>query len=179
MEPFSALLALCGGNSPVPGEFPAQRPVTRSFDIFFDLRLNKRLSKQSWGWWFETPSWSLWRQCNVSVQYYVLQNNFQFLLNSVYWLTVPLNSKTPYLHVLSILQYIMTNGTVKQRSVSTMTSWHWNIFRITGPCDGKSMVDFPSQMASKTELSRHCNALVNLINDVSTFNNLSKHPNTK
>ena len=34
-----------------PGEFPAQRPVTRSFDVFFDLRLNKRLSKQPWGWW--------------------------------------------------------------------------------------------------------------------------------
>ena len=46
------------------GEFPTQRPVTRSFDVFFDLRLNKRLSKQPWGWWFETPSWSLWRQCN-------------------------------------------------------------------------------------------------------------------
>ena len=43
---FSALLALCAGNSPVPGEFPIRRPVTRSFDIFFDLRLNKRLSKQ-------------------------------------------------------------------------------------------------------------------------------------
>ena len=46
-----------------PGE--AQRPVTRSFDVFFDLRLNKRLSKQRWGWWFETPSWSLWRHGNV------------------------------------------------------------------------------------------------------------------
>ena len=44
---------------------PAQRPVTRSFDIFFDLRLNKRLSKQSCGWWFETPSGSSWRHCNV------------------------------------------------------------------------------------------------------------------
>ena len=64
METFSALLALCAGNSPVPGEFPAQRPVTRSFDVFFDLRPNKRLSKQPWGWWFETLSWSLWRQCN-------------------------------------------------------------------------------------------------------------------
>ena len=53
MEIFSALLALCAGNSPVTGEFPAQRPVTRSFDVFFDLRQNKRLSKQSWGWWFE------------------------------------------------------------------------------------------------------------------------------
>ena len=35
MEPFSALLAICAGNSPVPGEFPAQRPVTRSFDFFY------------------------------------------------------------------------------------------------------------------------------------------------
>ena len=43
METFSALLALCAGNSPVPGEFPSQRPVIWSFDIFFDLRLNKRL----------------------------------------------------------------------------------------------------------------------------------------
>ena len=40
METFSAQLAICAGNSPVPGEFPTQRPVTRSFDVFFDLRLN-------------------------------------------------------------------------------------------------------------------------------------------
>ena len=64
VETFSVLLALCVGNSPVTCEFPAQRPVTRSFDIFFDLRLNKQLSKQSWGWWFETPSRQLWRHCN-------------------------------------------------------------------------------------------------------------------
>ena len=64
METFSALLALCAGNPPVTGEFPSQRPVTQSFDVFFDLRLNKRLSKQSWGWWFETPLRSLWRHCN-------------------------------------------------------------------------------------------------------------------
>ena len=56
MKTFSALLDLCAGNSPVIGEFPAQRPVTRSFDVFFDLRLNKRLSKQSISPWFETPS---------------------------------------------------------------------------------------------------------------------------
>ena len=46
METFSALLALCAVNSPVTGEFPSQKPVTRSFDISFDLRLNERLSKQ-------------------------------------------------------------------------------------------------------------------------------------
>ena len=45
MKTFSVLLALCAGNSSVTGEFPSQRPLTRSFDVFFDLRLNKRLSK--------------------------------------------------------------------------------------------------------------------------------------
>ena len=42
---------------------------TRSFDVCFDLRLNKRLSKQSWGWWFETLSRPLWRHCNVKGLY--------------------------------------------------------------------------------------------------------------
>ena len=65
METFYALLGLCAGNLPVIGEFPSQRPLTRSFDVFFDIRLNKRLSEQSWGWWFETPSRSFWRNCNV------------------------------------------------------------------------------------------------------------------
>ena len=50
IETFSTLLTLCAGNSPVTGEFPSQRPVTRSFDAFFHLRLNKRLSKQWCGW---------------------------------------------------------------------------------------------------------------------------------
>ena len=65
METFSALLAICAGNSPVPGELPTQRPVTRSFDVYFDLRPDKRLSKQLWGWWFETLSHSLWRHRNA------------------------------------------------------------------------------------------------------------------
>ena len=59
-EHFSVLLAFCAVNSPVTGEFPSQRPVTRSFDVFFDLSLNKRLNKQSRRRWFETPSRS-WR----------------------------------------------------------------------------------------------------------------------
>ena len=65
METLSALLAICAGNSPVTGEFPTQRPVTRSFDVYFDLRPNKRLSKQLWGWWFETQSRPLWRHRNA------------------------------------------------------------------------------------------------------------------
>ena len=74
MATFSPLLAICAGNSPVTGEFPTQRPVTRSFDVFFDLRPNKRLSKHWWGWWFETPSCPLWRhlmcdlRCHVAIR---------------------------------------------------------------------------------------------------------------
>ena len=70
---FFVLLGLCAGNSPDTGEFTAQKLVTRSFDVSFDLRLNKRLRKQSWGWWFETPSHSLWRYCNG------------YLMNDVSW----------------------------------------------------------------------------------------------
>ena len=66
METLSALLAICTGNSPVPGEFPSHRPMTRSFHVFFDLRLNKSLSKESWGWWFETLSRPLLCRCNDS-----------------------------------------------------------------------------------------------------------------
>ena len=65
METFSALLVLYVGNSPVTGQFPSQRPVTRSFDVLFHLRLKKRLSKLPWGWWFETPSRSSWPYCNL------------------------------------------------------------------------------------------------------------------
>ena len=61
---------LCGEFTG-PGEFPTQRPVTRSFDVYFDLRLNKRLSKQSWGWWFETLLCSLWRHRNENVVDYI------------------------------------------------------------------------------------------------------------
>ena len=61
---FRVTVPLCGEFTS-RGDFPTQRPVTRSFGVFFDLRLNKLLSKQPWGWWFETPSWSLWRHCNV------------------------------------------------------------------------------------------------------------------
>ena len=59
---------LCGeftGEFPRTDEYPTQRPVTLSFDVFFDLHLNKRLSKQSWGWWFDMQSCPLWRRRNA------------------------------------------------------------------------------------------------------------------
>ena len=86
METFSALLAICAGNSPASGEFPDQRPVTRSFDVFFDLHLNEQLSKHWRGWWFETPSWSLWRHRNDYSQWnhsYVMQIPLQMCNSSL------------------------------------------------------------------------------------------------
>ena len=70
------------GNSPVTGEFPSHRPVTRSFDVCFDLRLNKRLSKQSRRRWVEAPSRSLWRHCNV------VPNNDPMIRAAVGWFGV-------------------------------------------------------------------------------------------
>ena len=64
METLSALLAFYAGISPVICEFPAQRPVTQSFDVFFDLHLSQQLSKQWWRQCFEKPSHSLWRHCD-------------------------------------------------------------------------------------------------------------------
>ena len=85
---------LCGEFTG-PGEFPTQRPVTRSFDVFFDLRLNKWLSKQPWGWWFETPSWSLWRQCNdcyCCMQHRVVLNHDSRHYSDIIWAWLHLKS---------------------------------------------------------------------------------------
>ena len=88
METFSVLLPISAGNSTFIDEFPAQRPVTRSFDILFDLRLNERLSKQSWGWWFETlshPLWPIMMPSQWHKQYSVTLNWAQkHFANSVY-----------------------------------------------------------------------------------------------
>ena len=67
METIFALLALCKGIQPVIGGFPSKRPVTRSFDVFFDLPLSKRPSKQPRGRGFQMPSRSLRRHCNVEM----------------------------------------------------------------------------------------------------------------
>ena len=63
-ETFSALLALCEGNSPVTGEFPSQNTVMRILDAFLDMYLNTRLNKPTRGRWFVAPLRSLWRHCN-------------------------------------------------------------------------------------------------------------------
>ena len=85
METFSALLALCTGNSLVTGLFTSQRPVMWSFDVFCDLRLNNQLRKQSLGWWFETPSCPLWRHCNVDAIPWMKIITIAFSLRFVSW----------------------------------------------------------------------------------------------
>ena len=69
METFPMLLVLCAGNLPATGEFPWQRPVTRSFDVFFDRHLNRQLINSSRRRWFEMPSYSLWRHCYAHIHY--------------------------------------------------------------------------------------------------------------
>ena len=98
MEIFSALLDFCAGNSPVPGEFPTQRPVTRRFDVYFDLRPNKRLSKQSWVWWFETLSRPLWRHRNAQFTYtvkYCQRINASETTLSIFYSCFPSQNKWP------------------------------------------------------------------------------------
>ena len=76
METFSTSLALCAGNSPLAGEKGQWRG-----SCFLDLRLNKRLSKQSWVWWFETPLRSLWCHRNV-YNAYIRWHYYQWYINN-------------------------------------------------------------------------------------------------
>ena len=105
---------LCGKFTG-PGEFPAKRPVTRSFDVFFDLRLNERLSKQPWGWWFETPPWSLWRHRNdfEKTQLYLINLTikcricvFNRLSVLVYYTNVSIRFHTQIIHWISIYRKV-------------------------------------------------------------------------
>ena len=113
METFSALLAFCAGNSPVTGEFSAQRQVTRSFDVFFDLRQNPKLSKQWRRWWFETLSRPLWRHCNAVCAYHIFKINKSFYLSHAlqyfYWSINPDNTV-----LIDIILLFVNNKRVKE-----------------------------------------------------------------
>ena len=88
------------GKTSGPRWIPAQRSVTRSFDVFFDLCLNKRLSKQWWGWWFETLSHPLWRHSNVSFKFREMRENantFVFFWNKVSTTTYEYTTMTTFL----------------------------------------------------------------------------------
>ena len=149
METFSLLLDLCEGNSLVTGGFLWQRPVTRSFDGFFDLRLNKRLNKQSRRRWFETLSRSLCRHCSVLVPLWYNDINESF--RSVY-INTPLLLEASVSSMLCITRatpdwfslHGMRNNLHNESPSSwppfnnMMTSSNGNIFRVTGPLWGES-----------------------------------------
>ena len=157
MASFSALLAICAGNSPVPCEFPAQRPVALSFAVFCDLLLNKRLSKQSWGWWFETLSHPLWRHRNAKLYY-------KFAYECVHWTRLILfidwihryddndihnlwhygDVITPNRHSNHQPHDCLHNHLFRRRSKKTSK------LRVTGLCGGNSPItgELPAQRAS-------------------------------
>ena len=128
METFSGLLAIFAGNSRVPGEFPTQRPVSRSFDVFFDLHPNKRLSKQPWGWWFETLSWSLWRQGNAHGP----------ITKPVTYVVDKYSRAHIYQHIPAKQQWSLGSAIAHTAADSRMmTSSNGNIFRVTDPFCGE------------------------------------------
>ena len=91
---------------------PAQRPVAQSFDVFFDLRLNERFSKQSWGWWFETLSRPLWRRVSVKMEkwgfwlFYVWPLHQKIGGWGLYWHNIPYCTK----EVTWLMLCLSTNG---------------------------------------------------------------------
>ena len=167
METFSALLVFCAGNSPVTGEFPSQRPMTQSFGVFFDLCVNKRLRKQLWGWWFETPS--LWSYSNVvsgttldrDMFIYIYKSN----LSALQWRHPQKNSA--YLEITNTALYshlkwrhIGGDGVPNHQShdcllnrIFRRISKKTSKLRVTGLCEGDSPVtgEFSTQMARNAE----------------------------
>ena len=107
------------------GEFLAQRPVTRSFDVFLDLRMNKRLTKLSWGWWFEKLSCPLWRHCNQSnrtingMKEITLENQLPFVTdvytgkNDCILLLVTLVVIIVFVILVIMIMFVITTMTLK------------------------------------------------------------------
>ena len=118
METFSALLALCAGNSPVTGEFPTQRPVTRSFDIFFDLHQNKRLRLVIWD--AISPimtSLLITRHCYVGVIFFFF---------SIYTLNPTSVFSSLLLAHAEIRDNITSNNLVHRLSLAMWHTVYWN-----------------------------------------------------
>ena len=138
METFSALLAICAGNSPVPVEFPPQRPVTRSFDVFYDLCPNKQLSKRWWGWWFGTQSCPLWRHSNVIDtfnRHYALKKLSFTVFHYMRWINVYVKFSINYLRVQLFSRTIYSSLRIEMAETAQIVpcgyqgalylSYHW------------------------------------------------------
>ena len=147
METFSALLAICAGNSPV---LPAQRPVTQSFDVFFDLRLNKRLNKQSWVWWCETLSRPLWRHRSVFLKFcrghvllpHVTLGEYMYVCEQHHhYNDVTMGTMASQITSLTNVDSTVCSDQIKENIKAPR---HW-------PLCGGFTGEFPAQRASNTE----------------------------
>ena len=124
---------LCGEFTG-PRWIPTQRPVTRSFNVFFDLCLNKQLSKQSWGWWFETPWCSLWRHCNAGNAYdnHILRlvyRYYVFIGISIFrrYEILMSRSEDEYIYIyIYIYIYVCVCVFVCARSYISIDIWMWS-----------------------------------------------------
>ena len=127
MDMFFALLAFCAGNSPVAGEFPSQRPVTQSFDVFFDLHLNKRLSKQSRRLWFEVPLCSSSHHCNVKLVYSGQTKSISWPMMT--WLLTLPGHQFRSITFMLILQNLVPSAHIvndNQQRISQYVSCYWS-----------------------------------------------------
>ena len=114
METFSALLALCPGKSPVPVNSSHKTQWRGALIFSLICALDKRLSKQSCGWWFETPSLSLWRHCNENT---VLAIGHQE--------SNPIMNARVTCHIISLLHYYAFTETLLQQAVwAEPDSWY-------------------------------------------------------
>ena len=126
METFSAFLSLSAGNPPVTGGFPWQMPVTWSFDVFFDLRLSKRLSKQSIRRWFDTPSRISWRNSGCDIHcwprmrlFTVLNKNYVGGMFRMFWEMLTFFSQVDgdilFKFIYAGLGFLIIPGTIRPR----------------------------------------------------------------
>ena len=141
METFSASLAICKGNPPATGGFPSQRPVKRSFGVFFDVHMNRQLSKQSRSWWSETPR----AHYDVVIKSQIVLRCFWVVISSFFTLQCRYNGRDGVSNHQR--HHCLLNLLLRRRSKKTPK------LRVTRLCEGNSPVtsEFPAQMASNAE----------------------------
>ena len=125
METFSAIAGHLCGEFTGSRWIPAQRPVMRSFDVFFYLRLNKRLSKHLWGWWCGTLSCPLWRHCNVKVILCWSLHTFRWVIwvfIPITWVQIPWGLDPRVYLVWEITTTAQIEATLKSKSFLINTS---------------------------------------------------------
>ena len=123
METFSAILALCAGNSSVTDEFPSQRPVARSFDGFFYLRPNKpSLSKPSVirGAIASIMTSLWWKMRYMSL-------NYIMTIHSIYWIMANVSDYILFYLHYNVLKLIFSEQTCNNHEFG---SFYNNVYQL-------------------------------------------------